>query len=195
MNLKKIKEYIDNLLEYTPINLDYEFDADLESHNMGNQNIYRLYYIDYRRCGGYYLKDNNIHMTDWPFKPFILPKKMNREDAFKVLSYLTDYIEKTLNLRECSYESVRILNDLLDLDRLGFIKLNIDANRNLDKIIDLYTVAGRILLFKKSEHYPRYVEWYTEGVTFEEVKEIYEKIGIEFYDINFEEKTKKLEMK
>lgn len=147
-----LKELLVNLKDTLSFNnnYDYEFDADLESHNIDNQkNIYRLYYIDYRRCGGYYLKDSNIHMTDWPFKPFTLPKKMNREDAFKVLSYLTDYIEKTLNLRECSYESVRILNDVLDLDRLGFIKLDIDANRNLDKIIDLYIVAGRILLFKK----------------------------------------------
>lgn len=192
-----LKEIINNLFNIT--NRDYEFEAELESHEMGNQNIYRLYYVDYRRCnerGSW--SGNNVHKTDWPLEPFILPKNMSRKDAFKVLSYLIDFIEKKLNLDECSCIGVQMLNNVLNLERLGFQKLDIIANNNLDKIIDLYTIRGRILLFKQSEHYPRYVEWYTEGVTLEEVQNIYEKIGMEFHDlelINQKEKTKKLEMK
>lgn len=181
------------------INRDFEFDAELKSHEMEGRNIYRLYYMNYRRCGeGYYMNTNNVHVTDWPLDPFILPSNMERKDAFKVLSYLTDYIEKSFNLQECSYASVETLNKVLDLKRLGFRKLNINADSNLDQIVDLYTITGRILLFKQSKHYSRYIEWYTDGVTLEEVKSIYEKIGMEFYDLVLSEEEnnkKKLELK
>lgn len=194
MNLRQMKEYLDNLIKYEPINRDYEFDANLENHPIGNQNIYRLYYINYHRINEVCSKDsNNIGVIDIPYKPFMLPKNMNREDGFKVLSYLTDYIERVLELEPFSWESVKILNQVIDLERLGFTRVNIDGNSNLDSILDLYTVSGRLLLFKKSKHYSRYFEWYTKGVTFEEVKSIYESIGIEFYDLNVVEKeTKRL---
>lgn len=39
---------------------------------------------------------------------------------------------------------------------------------------------GRVLLFKQSKQYKKYFEWYTEGVTFKKVKEIYSKSGIDF---------------
>lgn len=69
-----------------------------------------------------------------------------------------------------------------------------DVEKNKDKIIDLFTVSGRTLLFKNSKHYPRYIEWYTENITLKEVKEIYKKIGIEFYDlIKNENNEKKLQ--
>ena len=39
------------------------------------------------------------------------------------------------------------------------------------------------MLFQKSKLYPKYFEWYTEGVSKHEVKKIYEKLGLEFKDI------------
>ena len=110
----------------------------------------------------------------------MLPENMMKEDAFKVLSYLTDYLEKNYNLEECSFQSVKLLNDFLNIPRFGFKKVNED---NDEKIINLYTVVGRIGLFKKSKYYSSYFEWYQENVSLDEVKEIYQKIGLDFTDV------------
>ena len=117
---------------------------------------------------------------------------MNREDAFRVLSYLIDYIEKTLSLTECSYKGVEILNDVLNLERLGFKKIDNSKDINDKDIIDLFTVTGRILLFKKDKNYLKYFNWYTEGVTKEEVKEIYQKCNQDFYDLEVDEEKKEI---
>ena len=162
-------------------NKDYEFNDHLDDHPIKEGNIYRLYFLNYHRIGyGKEDNDRNIGIVDWPFEPFMLPQNMERDDAFKVLSYLTDFIEKNLNLEECSYESVKCLNEALNIERFGFQKVE---EANPSKIINLYTVTGRILLFKNSPHYPFYFEWYQENVTLEEVKQIYHKLGMEFNDL------------
>ncbi len=158
------------------VNRDYEFDAELEDHPLGNQTKYRLYYMKYYRK-----QDSTVGAMDWPFIPFMLPEGMNREDAFKVLSYLTDFIERRLDLEPCSYKSVALLDDVLNLERLGFKRINETLDDN--EVIDLFTVAGRVELFKRSKHYSKYFEWYVENVTFDEVKDIYHKCNIEFSDL------------
>lgn len=45
---------------------------------------------------------------------------MSREEGFKVLSYLTDYIEKRDDTESCSLKSVRTLDSVLDLERFRF---------------------------------------------------------------------------
>lgn len=155
-----------------------EFEAEFENHPIGNQKIYRLHYILYYRAEG---KTDKFRIMNWPFEPFELPDGISREDAFKILSYLTDYIEKTKNLKPCSYESVNALNKVLNLQRLGFKKLNEKCDEK--DILDLWTVDGRVLLFKEGPYYPSYFEWYYEDITLTEVQNIYKKIGIEFYDL------------
>lgn len=180
--LEKLKMKISD--SSLPVNRNYEFEAELEDHHIGNQSIYRLYYIDYHRIGEYDGRtDNNVEVIDWPFEPFRLPEGMSREDGFKVLSYLTDFIEKQQNLKHCSHKSVATLNSVLNLERLGFKRINTDIHINNCDVIDLFTVSGRLLLFKNSSHYQNYFEWYTEGITFDEVKAIYGKCDIEFYDL------------
>ena len=166
MNLKE------NILTIFDPNKTYEFDAELEEHPINNQSIYRLHYVKY------YRKNNqNIGVMNFPFDPFIMPNNMTREDGFKVLSYVTDSIEENLHLDPCSYQSVAKLNQVLDLSSLGFQKINKPIKE--EEILDLFTIEGRILLFKKSKDYEKYFEWYTEGITLEEVKAIYEKCNIE----------------
>ena len=179
------KELKNNLQEEVLRNRDYEFDAELENHPLGNQNIYRLYFINYHRIGEHYgmPTPNNIGLINWPFNPFMLPDGMEREDAFKVLSYLTDFIEKEADLESCSFRSVEALDKVIDLERLGFKRLDIKLDDYSLDVINLFTISGRVLLFKKSQHYDRYFEWYSEGVTFDDVKSIYNKCGIEFYDL------------
>ena len=183
MNIREKLENLRTLILYhTDFNKDYEFNTILEDHPLGNQNIYRLHYINYHRFGENYQEQDKIGLVDWPFEPFVLPENMTREDAFKVLSYLTDFIERDFNLEECSFQSVSLLNNALDLGRLGFKKYTKPIN-NDNEVVDLFTVSGRVLLFKKSDYYSKYFNWYTEGVTFDEVKDIYEKCHMEFYDL------------
>lgn len=164
------------------VNSDNEFDVELEEHEIGNQNIYRLYYINYHRIGMLGHSDNrsNIGLINWPCKPFMLPGGMSREEGFKVLSYLTDFIEKRDDVELGSLTSVRTLDSVLSNERFGFKRVE---ETDEDKILNLFTIDGRALLFKRSELYKKYFEWYTENVTKEEVEEIYSKIGMEFKDI------------
>lgn len=160
---------------------DYEFQVDLEDHEVENQNIYRLHFINYHRilenAGN---KDNNVGLIDWPCKPFRLPNGMSREDAFKVLSYLTDFIEERNDIEPCSLKSVLTLDKVIDLERFGFTRVE-ESNDN--EILDLFTVTGRLLLFKRSELYKKYFNWYKEGVTLEEVSSIYNKLSMNFENI------------
>lgn len=189
---KKLIEFKEKLLQLNiPISRDFEFDAELEDHPIGNQNIYRLYYINYHRIGeGYGHRKNNIGIINWRFNPFILPKEMTREEGFKVLSYLTDFIEKREDTEPCSFKSVSTLDGVLNLERFGFTRVE---EKDESKILNLFTVDGRLLLFKRSNLYSKYFEWYVENVTKEEVESIYAKHNMEFRDIvwldNPKEKT------
>lgn len=185
-----LKDKLQKLKNAWLLNRDYEFDAELENHPLGNQNIYRLYFIDYHRIGeGWGMECppsigvDNIGVFNWPFKPFMLPEGMSREDAFKVLSYLTDFIEKEESLETCSFRSVKALDKVIDLERLGFKRIDINLNDDSHEVIDLFTIKGRVLLFKQSKQYQKYFEWYTNGITLNQVKKIYNKCGIEFYDL------------
>lgn len=183
MNLKdKLLEIRNKILTLNiPGSRDSEFECELDDHPIGNQNIYRLYYVNYHRILEYNGRcDDNIGIIDWAFKPFMLPNGMTREEGFKVLSYLTDFIEKRDGIEPCSLNSVRTLDGVLDLSRFGFQR--VDENDE-NKILNLFTVTGRLLLFKKSELYNKYFEWYIENVTLDEVVDIYKKYDMEFNDI------------
>ena len=164
-----------------------EFKADLVDHPIGNQNLYRLHYYNIH----YHYIQKNYGLIDMFCKPFMFPRGISREDGFKVLSYLTDYIEDKGNLKECSIESVQTLDDILDLERLGFIRA-IDYNPN--EVIDLFTVTGRVKRFMDTSYYEKYFEWYTPGVKKKEIVNIYNKLNMEFTDLVPAEniKTRKL---
>lgn len=178
--LVKFKE----MLTFNPISRNFEFQANLEDHPIGTQDIYRLYYVNYHRICEYDgCMEDNIGVINWCGKPFKFPKGMTREEGFKVLSYLADFIERRPDIEECSWKSVTTLNSVLDLERFGFVRVE---ESNINKIIDLFTVDGRLLLFKKmSEHYPRYFNWYVKKVSRQEVVEIYERCCLEFQDIRW----------
>ncbi len=109
----------------------------------------------------------------------MLPEGMTREEGFKILSYLTDFIERREDTDIGSLKSVRTLDGVLDLDRFGFRKVKSNDP------IDLYIVDGRILLFKNSKFYKDYFNWYKEGITKEEIEEIYIKHNMTFEDIKW----------
>lgn len=173
---------------------DYEFNGVFENHPIGNQDTYRLYYVNYHRINEYEGCDkNNIGMIDYPLRPFKLPEGMSREDGFKVISYLTDNVERKSGATPFTLNSVRIVDKVLDLERFGFRRVEED---NEDNILNLFTVTGRLLLFQKSKLYPKYFEWYTEGVSKKEVERIYANLGLEFEDVKWnDEKESKLRSK
>lgn len=166
---------------------DVEFYTNLKDHPIGNQNIYRLYYVNYHRIGSRYGR-SGIGMIDWAFDPFTLPEGMTREEAFKVLSYLTDFIERKNGIESCSFSSVKTLNAVLDLERFGFKKVK---EEDESKILDLFTIDGRVALFKLSSMYQRYFEWYSKGISREEVEAIYAKHNMSFEDIVWLDKEEK----
>ncbi len=144
---------------------------------MENKKVYRLRYIEY------YIKNNKGKgLIDWPCIPFTIPEGMSEEEAFEVLSYLTDSIEKKDEVKECSCASVMVLDEVLNKERFGFKKVNeVDEN----KITDLFTVGGRFSLFQKSELYKKYFNWYSKDIKKSEIEEIYDKIGMKFQDIKW----------
>ena len=186
MNLKNtLIELKEKLLENKLLlNRDYEFNEKLEDHQIPNSNVYRLFFVEYYRAFEYPGRnDDNINTTKWVFKPFLLPNGMRQEEAFKVLSYFIDYIGKPISLKKSTAKNVAILNELLDIDKLGFTRIDNNLEVDDDKIINLFVVSGRTALFKKNDLYNKYFKWYHKGVTLEEVIKIYHKCGLKFHNL------------
>ena len=184
MNLKGMLKYMKNK-HY----VSTKEDVKLDNHEPGNQSIYRLYYINYSKTSEENTKIRT-EVIDWPFSLFTLPSNMNREDAFKVLSYLFDYIENKLELTPGSYKSVKILNEVLNIKRLGFEKLDYNVDSLSNDVINLYILSGNLSKFKKSRHHSKYFEWYKENVKLSEVKRIYKKSKIKYYDLESVDNSK-----
>lgn len=191
MKLKELLKSFKKALQNEEIN---EFDAQFEDHPIKNGDIYRLHFVGYYNSNLQSFDSPSKHMVDWSCKPFKLPLNMPREDAFKVISFLSDYVEAQANIRPASLESVRTVDKALSLERLGFTKFPHDIKDNY--VIDLFTVGGRIRRFLSSEYYSKYFEWYTPNITLEEIQKIYHKIGLEFippiFNPDIQEKTKTL---
>lgn len=188
--LLKLSEQIKNeRMEEDVVTITYEKDT-LDNSIIAIpaiKTIYRLHHIEYLdiRHGS---SGKATAMRDYISKPFILPEGMSKEDAFKVLSYFTDYLESNLGIEEGSLHGVTSLSKVLDLERFGFKRVKCDNNDI--RIKDLFTIYGSIERFRKSKYRSRYFEWYTENVTREEVESIYNKIGMDFSDIVIHDNTK-----
>ncbi len=131
---------------------------------------------------------------------YTLPKNMPIEDACKVISYLSEKVEQENNLEPACPKSLKLVSE--ELHYYGFTK-NYDcwsgfisgtcyylprmiqlakplqrAYNHRNNAIDLFTVSGDFELFKQTMLYDRYFEWFTPGITEDEVKDIYNQIGI-----------------
>lgn len=54
---------------------------------------------------------------------------MTREEGFKILSYLTDFIERREDTNPASIKSVRTLDEILDLERFVLRELKKKTNQ------------------------------------------------------------------
>ena len=126
-------------------------------------------------------------------KPFKIPEDMTIEDACKVISYLSEKVEEDYDLEPASESSVKKVIELLPV--YGFEKIDEyqaghkhivskytptkikTAIQKCEGVVDLFTVGGQFDTFKNSDLYDRYFDWFTEGVSKQEVLALYRKIG------------------
>lgn len=157
----------------------------------------RLFYVSYETFIGYHDGQKKICETYGISSPFKLPNGMSIEDACKVVSYLSDFVEKGNNLEPACEQSVRMVSNILE--KYGFSKVegkekghyhavseyipfhttraNFPATEKIEGVVDLFSVGGDFKIFKKTDLYDRYFEWYTEGVTKQEVANIYKNLN------------------
>ncbi len=170
---------LNNLLELVNDNNKKEINKHLvEFSNLfkDNRNIYRLHYVKF---GG----DKDI---SFPYIPFMLPENMTREEAFLVISYLNEQIEKDFDFYRGQWCGVTRTNNMLE--QYHFKLLPKDMVDGYD-VITLYTVDGDFERFKGSKFYQDYFEWFTSGVSDDCVKGIYERCGLEFLPYQFSNKA------
>lgn len=151
-----------------------------------NNGVFCLHYV---YCNKF---DNGANTTkemhDFVARKFVLPEGMSVEDAFKVLSYLAEYVEKKYDLEECSATSVQCMDRLLEKFYFTHIEPEGETpfrfkHTNNTPCTHLFTVNGRFSYFKRSYYAEHYFEWFTEGVTRDEVDEIYAALGLKI-DLN-----------
>ena len=124
--------------------------------------------------------------------PFELPMGMTMEEACKVVSFLSEKIENENSIEPASAKSVKKVAK--SLESWGFKKVENNAKHHatwhttevfskkinllidkLDGVTDLFTVGG-MDLFKNSNMYEYYFNWFTEGVSNKEIAAIYNNV-------------------
>ena len=161
----------------------------------------RLYYVALEKFSRYGSDEIKIGQTYGISSPFRLPNEMSIEDSCRVVSYLSEKVESENNLEPASEKSVSMVSKILTTygfekveshekgyyhsvsDYNPFEKLRtnfLPACEEIEGVVDLFTVGGDFKVFKKSDLYDRYFDWFTEGITKQEVEDIYKKIGKDY---------------
>ena len=126
---------------------------------------------------------------------FELPRSMSYEEANKVVSYLSEKLEKEKKLEPACMKSVGAVASILE--DYGFKKVSNNAsythktlsrfpskdNLSINEIYGvkyLWTVGGDFRLFKRTDYMDRYYEWFREGISQDEIIEIYENCRLTF---------------
>lgn len=155
----------------------------------------RLFYV----AMGTFHDGTKIGQTYGISSPYCLPHNMPYEDAFKVVSYLSEKIEREYNLEPGCEESVARVSHLLcdygfskvesyekghfhitgEYDPFRRTPVALPIANKINGVIDLFTVCGNQKLFKKSELGKRYVNWFTPNVSQEKIERIYKSLNIE----------------
>lgn len=161
----------------------------------------RLYYVALSKFNRYAEGEIKVGQTHGISSPFYLPRGMTIEDACKVVSYLSEKVEKEFNYEPASEDSVAMVSK--KLRDFGFdkkegcphghfhavgkyplfskIKSSFEACDEIESVVDLFSVGGDFKVFKKTELHDRYFDWFTPNVTEQEIIDIYKKINKEDY--------------
>lgn len=167
----------------------------LNNHNITSATKIRLCYVAMEKFRDYGTNQKKIGQTTGLSSVFELPQAMSLKDACKVISYLSEKTERQCKLEPASENSVAKTSAILE--SYGFKKID-ESNKghyhcvreynpfsaiksnlreNQQGAVDLLTVGGDFDVFKKSDLYATYFDWFTENVKKQEVEQIYEKIG------------------
>lgn len=156
----------------------------------------RLYYVALEQFKRYGTNNPCIGQTYGISSPFVLPKDMSLEDACKVVSFLSDKVERENDLKPVCAKSVAMVSNILE--KYGFETINgkekgyfhtvteygpfqkiesgLPVCDKMSGVVDLFSVNGDFKLFKKSKLHDRYFDWYKEGITQEQITNIYKNI-------------------
>ncbi|MFQ6752162.1 MAG: hypothetical protein ACLRFL_01170 [Clostridia bacterium] len=160
----------------------------------------RLYYVAFNKFNRYGTGYTYVGQTFGISSPFRLPRDMSIEDACKVVSYLSEKVEKENDLEPASEKSVAMVSNVLT--KYGFERVESKEHghyhavseyipfhkvrgacfpvcEKIDGVVDLFSVGGDFKLFKRSDLHDRYFNWFTAGISNDEVKDIYDQIGID----------------
>lgn len=153
----------------------------------------RLFYVEMEK---FYAQDNTtkIGTTLDISKTLLLPNNMTMEEACKVVSYISEKVERENMLEPACFKSVSLTAK--ELEKFGFDVMEshkgaghyhyvsenmlfqkIRFSNSKEGVTDLFTVGGQFKTFKKSDMHERYFEWFTSGVTTQEIIDIYRRIG------------------
>ncbi len=160
----------------------------------------RLCYVAIEKFPRYGTNEISIGQTYGISSPFELPKNMSLEDACKVVSYLSDKVKKENNLEPTCEKSVIMVSKILE--DYGFkkvenankghyhvisqytpfqrIKTNSPMCDKIEGVVDLFTVDCDFKMFKKTDMYKRYFNWYSEGISKQDIADIYKSIRKEY---------------
>lgn len=166
--------------------------------NKGDKfNAIRLIYLSYNKYTDYATREKKLGQTYGVSSPMLIPHGINIEEACKIVSYLSEKIERENDLEPACERSVALTSQILQ--EYGFLKMKgfnhghyhvtgkfprrkagtaLLSSEKIDGVVDLITVAGNPILFKQSEIYNRYFDWFTGKVSETEIRYIYEKAGI-----------------
>ena len=155
---------------------------------INNMDKIRLVYSNLNLVDIGYKSKTGIGVELFMSEPYLLPKDMTKEEAFKLISYLHEENERLFDLKQDSKESVYAVAE--QLKNLGFLEIRVTENNNfsytqsvpkigkplhvdkyyeIDGVTDLVTVNGDMKLFDKSNIATNYFEWFVPGVTKEEL--------------------------
>ena len=156
---------------------------------MENKNI-RLVYVGF---GSYnsHSGGRKLGETLWASPQFSLKEGMSMEDAYKIISFLSLKVERDYNLAPgCRDSVVRVCSIL---EKYGFKVVSEEGKTNyhatltcpvskimlplikVDNCVDLYTVDGNFDLFRRSNLYVNYFEWFKDNVKCSEFNQIINK--------------------
>lgn len=167
-----------------------------------NNNIYYNYDSTSDKIRLVYVSIETFHMTGSGQKigktfgvssPFILPKGISLEESFKIISYLTEKVERENDIEELSEQSVALVSRLLE--NYGFKKVETNDKghyhsieeykifgkiateecKQIEGCVDLFTIRAEKNIFKRTELKDRYFDWFTPKVKDHEINSILNK--------------------
>ena len=163
-----------------------------------------LRYVELKPINKHLDKNKQLSKTFFQSETFNLPDNMSFDDACKVISYLSEQVEREQALSPTSLQSIDEVRKLLPkygfkeiTKRTLFRSYSVDTYSDCPQIeefdreddagiIPIYTLGGDLRLFYRSKLYNSYFNWYTTNVEKEELRQIYSNINIQLSNIENE---------